>query len=164
MTMLTQDLLASLDASIADVSKAATLPAELYTSAEFLDFEADAVFTKEWVCVGRAERIPEVGDWFTTTIVGEPLIIARDKQGEVRAMSAVCQHRAMQVCEGQGNDTTFKCPYHHWNYAPRRSAARCAGYGTHRGLLQVRLGAATAAASSSGWVSYSSTSTTTPRR
>ena len=32
-------------------------------------------------------------------------------------MSAVCQHRAMQVCEGAGNDTTFKCPYHHWNYA-----------------------------------------------
>jgi phenylpropionate dioxygenase-like ring-hydroxylating dioxygenase large terminal subunit len=23
----------------------------------------------------------------------------------------------MQVCDGQGNSTTFKCPYHHWNYA-----------------------------------------------
>ncbi len=31
-------------------------------------------------------------------------------------MSAVCQHRAMQVCDGAGNSSTFKCPYHHWNY------------------------------------------------
>ena len=34
----------------------------------------------------------------------------------MRAMSAVCQHRAMQVCDGSGNATTFKCPYHHWTY------------------------------------------------
>ena len=70
----------------------------------------------EWLCVGRAERIPEPGDWFTVTICDEPIIVARDKAGDVRAMSAVCQHRAMQVCEGEGNDTTFKCPYHHWIY------------------------------------------------
>jgi len=116
-TLFTDEMLVSFDDSIADVSKAATLPPEIYTDAAFLDFEADALFMKEWLCVGRAERIPEVGDWFTVNIVGEPIVVARDKQGDVRAMSAVCQHRAMQVCEGQGNDTTFKCPYHHWNYA-----------------------------------------------
>ena len=49
-------------------------------------------------------------------MVDEPFIVARNKAGEVRAMSAVCQHRAMQVCEGEGNSTTFKCPYHHWIY------------------------------------------------
>ena len=117
MTMFNQALLADFDRSVEDVSKAATLPPEIYTSAEFLDFEAEALFMKEWLCVGRAERIPEVGDWFTVTLVDEPIIVTRDKQGDVRAMSAVCQHRSMQVCEGEGNDTTFKCPYHHWNYA-----------------------------------------------
>jgi len=117
MTMFNQALLADFDRSVEDVSKAATLPPEIYTSAEFLDFEAEALFMKEWLCVGRAERIPEVGDWFTVTLVDEPIIVSRDKQGDVRAMSAVCQHRSMQVCEGEGNGTTFKCPYHHWNYA-----------------------------------------------
>ena len=116
MTVLTNDLLVSLDASIDDVSKASTLPPVLYTDAEVLDFEAEALFMKEWLCVGRAERIPNVGDWFTVTLVDEPIIVARDKDGEVRAVSAVCQHRAMRVCEGEGNSTTFKCPYHHWNY------------------------------------------------
>jgi len=113
---LSDELLASLEASTADVSQALTLPAELYTSADVLAFEAEALFMKEWLCVGRAERIPNVGDWFTVTPVDEPVIIARNKNGEVCAMSAVCQHRAMQICEGEGNSTTFKCPYHHWNY------------------------------------------------
>jgi phenylpropionate dioxygenase-like ring-hydroxylating dioxygenase large terminal subunit len=106
-----------LDASVLDVSAASTLPPSLYTSADVLAFERDALFAKEWLCVGRAERIPAPGDWFTVTICDEPIIVVRDKTGEVRAMSAVCQHRAMQVCDGQGNSTTFKCPYHHWNYA-----------------------------------------------
>ena len=116
MTIFTDDFLGALDASTEDVSTAVTLPPAVYTSPEFLAFEADTLFMQEWLCVGRAERIPEVGDWFTVTFVDEPIIVARGKDGSVRAMSAVCQHRAMQVCEGEGNDSTFKCPYHHWNY------------------------------------------------
>ena len=117
MSILTAELLASLDASAADVSTAATLPPELYTSEEFLAFESEALFMKEWLCVGRAEKIPDTGDWFTVTLMNEPIIVTRDKEGSVRAMSAVCQHRAMQLCEGHGNNSTFKCPYHHWNFA-----------------------------------------------
>lgn len=117
MTDLNEALLSSLDDSIENVSTASTMPPVLYTSDEVLAFEKEALFMTEWLCVGRAERIPEVGDWFTVTIMDEPLIIARDKEQQVRAMSAVCQHRAMQVCEGSGNSSTFKCPYHHWNYA-----------------------------------------------
>lgn len=113
---LRPDLLDVLEASVVDVAHAATLPAELYTSAEVLDFEREAIYAREWICAGRVERIPNPGDWFTVDIVDEPVIVCRDKDGVVRAMSAVCQHRAMQVCDGSGNDSTFKCPYHHWNY------------------------------------------------
>ena len=117
MTVLNDALLASLDDSITDVAKASTLPAVLYTSAEVLDFELDALFAHEWLCVGRAERAPNPGDWFTTTFGDEPIIITRDKTGTLNALSAVCRHRAMQVCDGTGNSTTLKCPYHHWTYA-----------------------------------------------
>ena len=115
-TLFTADLLASFDASTSPVAEACTLPAELYTSEDFLAFEKRALFDHEWLCVGVASAIPEPGDWFTATVNDEPLIIARGKDGEIRAMSAVCQHRAMQVCEGAGSDTTFTCPYHHWIY------------------------------------------------
>ena len=116
MTAMTEELLASLDASSRGVGEAVTLPPALYTSEEVLEFEREAIYAKEWLCVGRVERIPEAGDWFTVNIAREPIIVVRDKEGGIRAMSAVCQHRAMQVCEGEGNTTTFKCPYHHWIY------------------------------------------------
>lgn len=116
MTILTHELLTSLTDSTDDVAKAKTLPAQLYTSAEFLEFERESVFMREWLAVGRVDRIPEPNDWFTVDLMGEPVIVLRAKDGELRAMSAVCQHRAMQVCEGSGSNTTFKCPYHHWIY------------------------------------------------
>ena len=88
---------------------------QVYTSHEVLAFETEALFRHDWVCVGRADGCRS-GDWFTVDIVGEPTDVVRDKAGTVNCVSAVCQHRAMQVCEGSGNSSTFKCPYHHWNY------------------------------------------------
>ncbi|MGH7461803.1 MAG: aromatic ring-hydroxylating oxygenase subunit alpha, partial [Longimicrobiales bacterium] len=49
--------------------------------------------------------------------IGEPLIVCRDLDGKLGAMSAVCRHRAMLVAEGRGNARGFMCPYHHWTYA-----------------------------------------------
>ena len=116
MSVLTPELLRSFESSVVPQPKADTLPAVVYTSDEFLEFERNAIFDCEWLCVGLASRIPEVGDWYTAEVNGERLIITRDKEGSLRALSAVCQHRAQAICEGSGNSTTFKCPYHHWTY------------------------------------------------
>jgi phenylpropionate dioxygenase-like ring-hydroxylating dioxygenase large terminal subunit len=116
MTILTHDLLTSFDASVTDVATAVTLPPEIYTSEEFLGFERRSVFAHEWLCVGRASRIPQVGDYFTTTVNNEPIIVTRAKDGSVRAFSSICRHRGMQVVDGEGNCTKFTCPYHLWSY------------------------------------------------
>ncbi len=106
-----------LDSSILTVEEAETLPPVCYTGEDFYEFEKEALFNHEWLCVGRASWIPDSGDYFTTSIVNEPLLIARNRQGEIKAMSAVCQHRAMLVAEGRGNARAFLCPYHHWSYS-----------------------------------------------
>ena len=116
MTILTTELLDSFEISISGFADSQTLPPEIYTSEEFLDFERRSIFDHEWLCIGLANSIPEPGDWFTKNLNGEPLIVARGKDREVRVFSAVCQHRAMQICEGSGNNSKFKCPYHHWIY------------------------------------------------
>ena len=116
-TILSPALLASFDDSVDSFEVSTTIDPAVYTSPEFFEFEKEAVFDHEWLCVGRAERIPNPGDWFTVTLLEEPLVVVRDKAGTVQCLSAVCQHRGMQVCEGEGNSTTLKCPYHHWNYA-----------------------------------------------
>ncbi len=115
-SVLTPELLAACDDSIDSYATAKTLPAVMYTSDEFLAFEDEALFAHEWLCVGRASRIPNPGDWFCVDLAGEPLIVARGKDCVVRVFSAVCQHRGMTVCEGAGSSTTFTCPYHHWIY------------------------------------------------
>ena len=110
---------------------AVCLPPAVYTSDEFFPFEMNAVFEREWVCVGRVDQVAEPGDFFTVTVLGEPLIVARNFEGEVHVMSSVCQHRAMCITapaerppaewlelppETKGNTRTFQCPYHWWIY------------------------------------------------
>jgi len=116
MTVLTHDLLDSFGASVTDVATARTMPPDIYTSEEFLAFERRSIFAHEWLCVGVASRIPEVGDYFTTTANGEPIIVARAKDGTVHAFSAICQHRGMQVADDAGHCSKFTCPYHLWSY------------------------------------------------
>lgn len=116
MTLFTDDLLASFDASTSDVATACTLPPEIYTDDAFLAFERDAVFSREWLCVGLASQVPTAGDYVTTTANGEPIIVARGKDAVVRAFSAVCRHRGMQIADDTGNCGTFTCPYHQWVY------------------------------------------------
>ena len=71
------------------------LPPEVYSDAQFHRFEMEAVFGSEWLCVGRQEQIPNVGDYLSVTRAGEPLIVVRGADETVRVMSAVCQHRGM---------------------------------------------------------------------
>lgn len=107
----------SLDSSVLPIGDAETLPPACYTDAGFYEFEKEAVFNHEWLCVGRASWAENPGDYFTASIIGEPIIVVRNSKGVLKALSAVCQHRAMLVAEGSGNARGFVCPYHHWSYS-----------------------------------------------
>lgn len=116
MTLLTDQFFASFESSRLDTLEADTLPPACYTSEEFFHFEMDAIFQHEWLCVGRAEWLENPGDFFTVTRADEPIILSKTRDGSIKALSAVCQHRAMLVAEGHGNTRAFVCPYHHWTY------------------------------------------------
>lgn len=106
-----------LENSVLGIEHAETLPPLCYTDAEFYDFEKEAVFNHEWLCVGRESWVSKLGDYFTSSIIGEPILITRNRDGVLKAMSSVCQHRAMLVAEGSGNARGFVCPYHHWTFS-----------------------------------------------
>jgi phenylpropionate dioxygenase-like ring-hydroxylating dioxygenase large terminal subunit len=115
--LLTDTFFAEMESSDGDIATSETLPPACYTDPEFFKFEQEAAFNHEWLCVGREAQVKEAGDYFTTRIIGEPIVVTRDRGGEIRAMSSVCQHRAMLVAEGAGNTRGFVCPYHHWVYS-----------------------------------------------
>jgi phenylpropionate dioxygenase-like ring-hydroxylating dioxygenase large terminal subunit len=96
--------------------EAVTLPRECYVSPAFYQQELASLWHREWVCVGHAGQIPSAGDFFTVTLGDDPLIVARGKDGVVRAFSAVCRHRGMLVAEGAGSCERFLCVYHGWQY------------------------------------------------
>ena len=114
--MLNDAFIDSFASSVGRVEEAETLPPDCYTDEGFYAFEKEAIFHKEWLCAGRASWLEKPGDYFTLSHANEPIIVAMTKAGEIRAMSAVCQHRAMLVAEGHGNARAFVCPYHHWTY------------------------------------------------
>ena len=95
---------------------ARAMPKSVYTSSEFAQAELDHIFAKDWLCAGRAEALPNPGDYLTMQIAGEPIIILRDKENALLGMSNVCRHRMSTLLEGRGNVRSITCPYHAWTY------------------------------------------------
>jgi phenylpropionate dioxygenase-like ring-hydroxylating dioxygenase large terminal subunit len=108
---------AELQASVAvPFAQARAMPKSVYTSAEFLALEQAHIFRQDWLCAGRAEALPNPGDYLTMQIAGEPVIVLRDRAGAIRAMSNVCRHRMSTLLQGRGNTRAIVCPYHAWTY------------------------------------------------
>lgn len=95
---------------------ARAMPKSVYTSPEFAGLEMEHIFRSEWLCAGRADALPNPGDYLTMTIAGEPIIVIRDREGALRAMSNVCRHRMSILLEGRGNTKSIVCSYHAWTY------------------------------------------------
>jgi phenylpropionate dioxygenase-like ring-hydroxylating dioxygenase large terminal subunit len=103
------------------------LPADCYTDPRFLQRELDTVFAASWLMVGRAERIPKRGDYFTLDYAGASLVVIRDPELKVRVYANACRHRGARLVSGVGNRRAFVCPYHSWTYALDGSLKGCAG-------------------------------------
>jgi phenylpropionate dioxygenase-like ring-hydroxylating dioxygenase large terminal subunit len=111
-------ILDDIGTSEGDFHSARTMPAEVYTSEEFFQFEWDSIFTKEWLCLGHISQVPEPGDYFSLTVGVEPLIVTRGLDGGIRVLSAICQHRGYPILDNgeTGNTKRLRCPYHYWSY------------------------------------------------
>ena len=100
----------------ATLNEARHLPGYIYASPELYAAEKEKIFMKDWLCVARAEEFEKPGDYQTYTIMDEPLIVVKDKDGELNAFSNICAHRGVEVVFGEGNTERFSCPYHGWIY------------------------------------------------
>ena len=105
------------DATARSFTDAHPIPASVNHSLEFLDHEREAVFTREWVCVGREDEVAVTGDFLTDQIAEVPVLVVRQSGGEVKAFVNACAHRfACLVPEDKGRAKRFTCRYHAWTY------------------------------------------------
>lgn len=98
------------------IERATTPPASWYTSPEVFRREAPLVFHRGWQQVGRTEQVKDAGQYFTGELLGEPYVVVRDQEGQLRAFFNVCRHHASKVATGEGCKSELVCPYHGWTY------------------------------------------------
>jgi phenylpropionate dioxygenase-like ring-hydroxylating dioxygenase large terminal subunit len=113
------------------LSESRTLPAAAYTSEAFYRWEEKQVFRAEWQCIAHVSQLPAIGDFVSLDLLGEPLVVVRDKDNRVRVLSRACPHRGMDIMPpgfghtpaesrdgvpGSGHARLFLCPYHSWTF------------------------------------------------
>jgi phenylpropionate dioxygenase-like ring-hydroxylating dioxygenase large terminal subunit len=100
----------------ADIARAWTLPAPAYIDPSYFAIEKNEIFSRTWQVVGHSSQVEKPGDYFTTDLVGEPLLLVRGTDGTLRGFYNVCRHRAGPPAEGCGSRKLFRCGYHGWTY------------------------------------------------
>jgi 3-phenylpropionate/trans-cinnamate dioxygenase subunit alpha len=79
--------------------------------------ELKMLFGRAWLFLAHDSMIPKPGDFLNTYMGGDPVIVARQRDGSVRAYLNACRHRGMKVCRAEdGNARNFMCTYHGWTY------------------------------------------------
>jgi choline monooxygenase len=100
----------------AEIARAWTLPSYLYSAPAVFEAERERIFGRTWQVVGHCDQVANAGDYFTTELVGEPLLIVRGTDAKLRGFYNVCRHRAGPPAEGCGSRKVFRCGYHGWSY------------------------------------------------
>jgi glycine betaine catabolism A len=105
-----------------------SLPTSWYLSEETFAREKELIFSREWLCAGREEQLPQPGDSLVLSVLGESVLVVRTKDGELKAHYNVCRHRGSRLCLAEGDEEatpltggitnagTIRCPYHLWTY------------------------------------------------
>jgi Rieske 2Fe-2S family protein len=94
-----------------------TLPQAFYTDQDVFDFDMEYIFKRCWLQVGFECELPKPGRYLAVTLGLWPILVVRDRAGELHAYHNSCRHRGSQICaDGAGAAARLVCPYHRWTY------------------------------------------------
>lgn len=94
-----------------------SLPQAFYNDPEIYAFDLEAVWYASWLMVGFTVELPQPGSYMALTVGRTPIVVLRDRAGEIRGFFNSCRHRGAQLCEdGKGRKIRIVCPYHQWAY------------------------------------------------
>ncbi|MEO8117941.1 MAG: aromatic ring-hydroxylating dioxygenase subunit alpha [Rhodoferax sp.] len=105
-------------AKIAGLVRAAEAHKDLYIDQELFELEMSQLFVNTWVYVGHASQVPKGGDFTTTTVGTQPVVMVRQADGSIKVLHNRCPHKGVKVAgEACGNTGKFfRCPYHAWTF------------------------------------------------
>jgi choline monooxygenase len=102
----------------APLKQASTIPASWYTDQMLYQLEMRTVFAHSWQLVCRIDQLSKPGQYVTSEIAGEPIVVVRGNDDILRGFFNVCRHHAAAVMtEPEGTANQLRCPYHGWTYS-----------------------------------------------
>lgn len=94
------------------------LPGSAYTSDAFWRREAARLFPAGWVFVAFTHELERAGDAVPVDLAGQPLLLLRNRRGDIKGFHNICRHRCLKLVDAPTNvGTMLKCPYHAWAYS-----------------------------------------------
>lgn len=94
-----------------------SLPQALYNGDEAFALDLRAIFWRHWILAGLECELPSPGAALAITVGTSPIVILRDRAGEIRGYHNSCRHRGAMVCPpGRSQRPVLVCPYHQWTY------------------------------------------------
>ncbi len=106
-----------LSGAMEPIAQASGLPNGMYLGGSWQEEERRRVFARNWTAIGFGKDVPGKADVKPVTFMGEPLLIVRDRDGDIRVFQNVCRHRGVVLVEEAATTTgLIRCPYHAWCY------------------------------------------------
>lgn len=91
---------------------------DIFTNPALFDLEMKHIFESNWVYLAHESQVPNNNDYYTTWIGRQPVVVTRDKTGELNAIINACAHKGAMLCRRKhGNKGSFTCPFHGWTFA-----------------------------------------------
>ncbi|MDB9926249.1 aromatic ring-hydroxylating dioxygenase subunit alpha [Hyphomicrobiales bacterium] len=104
------------------VDEIVKIPAKNYYDPDRWQKEVDLIFKRIPLVLSVSSELPNPGDYKAMDVVGVPVLLLRDSDGEIKAFLNACSHRGAALVEnGNGNKKRFSCPYHAWTYNDKGS-------------------------------------------
>lgn len=104
-------------AEISALVEEARVHRSVYTDPDLFDLEMERIWSRSWIYVGHESQVATPGEFITTTIGKEPVVLVRDKAGDVHVLYNRCGHKGAKVAAKPcGKTSVFRCPYHGWTY------------------------------------------------
>ena len=89
----------------------------VYTDPAVFELEMKRIWSRSWIFIGHESQVPEPGMYFATTLVGKPVILTRDKAGDIHVLFNRCAHKGAQLVGDRcGKLKDFRCGYHGWRF------------------------------------------------